>query len=66
LVFPAAKVQQFSETTKKPRYTRISELNGIFDSRDQKEVLFTNNTAFEIVDRYIDSNGVIRIKLIEK
>jgi len=28
--------------------SKISELNGIFDPRNQKEVLFTNNTVFRI------------------
>jgi hypothetical protein len=44
----------------------MSEKNGIFDPKNQKEVLFMNNTAFEITDRYTDSNGVVYIKLKER
>jgi hypothetical protein len=44
----------------------ISEFNGIFASENQKEVLFTNNTAFEIVSKSVRDDGVIELKMIEK
>ena len=31
--------------------SKISELNGTFDPRNQKEILFTNNTTFRIDDK---------------
>ena len=37
-----------------------------FVSENQKERLFINNTAFEIVDKYTNSNGVVHIQLKEK
>jgi len=44
--------------------SNISELNGIFDPRNQKEVLFTNNTTFRI-DLKEASGKVVFITLTE-
>lgn len=45
--------------------SRISEKNGNFDMKNQEEVLFLNNTPFELLDKYTDANGVIYIKMKE-
>jgi hypothetical protein len=44
--------------------SKISELNGNFDPRNQKEVLFTNNTSFRIDSRKKTGN-VVWVKLTE-
>lgn len=46
--------------------SKISEFNGIFTSKNQQEIMFTNNTSFIIVNKSISHNGMIIIKIIEK
>jgi hypothetical protein len=43
----------------------ISEKNGIFASENQHEVLFTTNIKFEIIDKKIDSDGTVWLKMVE-
>ena len=46
--------------------SRIAEKNGIFVPKNQQEVLFINNTTFEILDSGLSPNGMVLIKMIEK
>jgi hypothetical protein len=43
----------------------ISEKNGIFASENQQEVLFTTNTKFKIINKKVDSDGTVWLKMTE-
>ena len=45
--------------------SRISEKNGIFDPENQQEILFTNNTKFQILEKVDDGQNKVFLKLVE-
>lgn len=47
--------------------SKISEFNGIFTKENQREILFKNNTSFDIVKKELVQDGrVVLIKLVER